>query len=253
MKSTEKYAIIVKHLKNIFGGITMQWYHWLGDLVVLIFIVVFAIVCAKRGFIDCFFSFVSTILSLVIAFSFAKLVVGWTNGLFGLQGLLDTKLTEAFSKMAGFNEDISAQGVEAAMQNGNVQVSAILGRLILNSVGQGDVAVGTTLGMLCGEAVAKLACTLLCGVALYFLTQLILLLLKGILNGIANSIPAVDAVNTSLGALVGVIESVLLVCVVLSVLTLFPSVTISNYLNTSILLGFLYNHNPLVLLISVIL
>ena len=27
----------------------MQWYHWLGDLIVLAFIVVFAIVCAKRG------------------------------------------------------------------------------------------------------------------------------------------------------------------------------------------------------------
>ncbi len=231
----------------------MQWYHWLGDLIVLVFIVVFAIVCAKRGFIDCFFSFVSTILSLVIAFSLAKSVLGWTNGLFGLQGLLDEKLIAAFSKMTGFNEDVSAQGVEAALQSGNVQVSAILGRLILNSVGQGEVEVGTTLGMLCGSAVSRLACTLLCGVALYFLTQLILLLLKGILNGIANSITAVEAVNTTLGAIVGIVESVLLVCVVLSVLTLFPSVTISNYLNTSILLGFLYNHNPLVLILSAIL
>lgn len=231
----------------------MQWYHWLGDLIVLVFIVVFAIVCAKRGFIDCFFSFVSTILSLVVAFSLVKSVLGWTNGLFGLQGLLDEKLIAAFSKMTGFNEDISAQGVESALQSGNVDVPAILGRLILNGVGQGDVEVGTTLGMLCGSAVSQLACTLLCGVALYFLTQLILLLLKGILNGIANSITAVESVNTTLGALVGIVESVLLVCVVLSVLTLFPSVTISNYLNTSILLGFLYNHNPLVLLLSAIL
>ena len=231
----------------------MQWYHWLGDLIVLIFIVVFAIVCAKRGFIDCFFSFVSTILSLVVAFSLAKSVLGWTNGLFGLQGFLDEKLVVAFSKMTGFNEDISAQGVESALQSGNVNVPAILGRLILNWVGQSDVEAGTTLGMLCGGAVSQLACTLLCGVALYFLTQLILLLLKGILNGIANSITAVEAVNTTLGAIVGIVESVLLVCVVLSVLTLFPSVTISGYLNTSILLGFLYNHNPLVLLLSAIL
>ena len=231
----------------------MQWYHWLGDLIVLVFIVVFAIVCAKRGFIDCFFSFVSTILSLVVAFSLAKSVLGWTNGLFGLQGLLDEKLIAAFSKMAGFNEDISAQGVEAALQSGDVQVSAILGRLILNSVGQGDVEAGTTLGMLCGSAVSQLACTLICGIALYFLTQLVLLLLKGILNGIANSITAVEAVNTTLGAIVGIIESVLLVCVVLSVLTLFPSVTISGYLGSTLLLKLLYNYNPLVLLLSAIL
>lgn len=235
-----------------FGGRIMQWYHWLGDLIVLAFIVVFAIVCAKRGFIDCFFSFVSTILSLAIAFTLAKNVVAWTNGLFGLQALLDEKLVEAFSKMTGFNEDISAQGVEAALNSGNINVSAMLGRLILNGVGNGDVEVGTTLGMLCGSAVAQLACSVLCGVALYFLTQLILLLLKGILNGIANNIKAVEAVNTTLGAIIGVIESVLLVCIVLTVLTLFPSVTIANYLDSSILLGFLYNHNPLILILGAV-
>lgn len=228
----------------------MLWYHYLGDGIALIFIIVFSIVCAKRGFIECFFSLVSTVLALIVAFSLAKSVVGWTNGLFGLQGFLDGKLTLAFEKMNGFNADISAQGADAAIQSGNVP--AILGRLILNWAGQGDLPAGTTLGSLLGGAVAQLACSLLAGVALYFLVQLILLLLKGILTAIANNISAVEAVNALLGALVGLLQSILLVCLVLTVLTLFPSQAITGYLNTSLFLGWLYNHNPLVLLLGVI-
>ena len=226
----------------------MQWYHFLGDIIALIFIVVFAIVCAKRGFIDCFFSFVSTIVALIVAFTCAKLVLGWTNGLFGLQASMNNGLTAAFEKMSGFAEDVSDSGAEAAIQNGNVP--AILGRLILKWAGTGELPAGTTLGSLLGGSVSQLACSLICGVVLYFVTLLILLLLKSILNAIANGISAVDTVNTVLGALVGIIESVLLVCLVLTVLTLFPSQAISGYLNTSLLLGFFYNHNPLVLLLS---
>ena len=45
------------------------------DVFVLLFLVAFVFICAKRGFIECFFSLVSTMIALFIAVTFAKLML----------------------------------------------------------------------------------------------------------------------------------------------------------------------------------
>ncbi|MBQ1942599.1 MAG: hypothetical protein II368_03005, partial [Clostridia bacterium] len=58
--------------------------NWIIDVVVILFALIMFISCAKRGFIDCFFGAISTTLALVVAFSFAKIFVSMTDGVFGL-------------------------------------------------------------------------------------------------------------------------------------------------------------------------
>ena len=79
-----------------------KWTNYVVDLIVILFLVGFAIVCAKKGFIECLFGFLSTVVALVAASILAKVIVDATNGWFGVQNWLADILTTAFNKISGF-------------------------------------------------------------------------------------------------------------------------------------------------------
>ena len=66
----------------------VSWIHYALDGVVLLLILIFAAKAAKKGFVKCFFKFISTIIAIVVAFLFMNAVLEWTNGLFGLQDII---------------------------------------------------------------------------------------------------------------------------------------------------------------------
>ena len=223
----------------------VAWTNYIVDGIVALFALISVIVCAKKGFIDCFFGTISTIVALVVAIAFAKTVVSATDGLFGLQGFLQGKLEGVFAKLNGFTADISQSGVEAALEEQNV--SAILAGLVMKLVGkQESIPEGTTLAMLCGEGAGSLATTLIAGLALFIVAKLIIRLLRGVLNAVAENIGLVRGVNVLLGAAVGFLQALLIVCVILAVLAIFPNEAIAAYLSKTYFIGKLYLHNPLV-------
>lgn len=227
-----------------------SWQHAVADVIVCLFLICFTVVCAKRGFIDCFFGFVSTFAALIVAVSLAKAVMGWTNGLFGFRGFLNSSLTKWFSKFDGFDVDISSVGAQEALNAADLP--AVIAKLILKNYG-GTLESGTTLGMLLGGTVSKLLCLLLTGLCLFLAVKLVLALLRSILNAVASHIPLVDGLNALLGAIVGLLEGLCIVCAVVSLLTLFPSETITNYFSQTYLVGALFEHNPLVALLGLFL
>lgn len=230
----------------------VQWTNYIADAVAALLALVMLIVCAKKGFITCFFGTVSTLVALIIAFSFAKSILSSTDGLFGLQDWFYKTFEESFAKLEGFNADVSESGVEAALKENNV--SAILAGLVLKVAGKQDtVEAGTTLAMLLAEATSSLAATLTSGLALFILIKLGVRLLRGILNSAAKKMPLVKGVNTLLGAVVGLLQATLIVCGILAILTVFPVVSISQYLEKSLFLGALYENNPLVSLLGMLL
>ena len=77
----------------------IRWTNYLLDGVLALVLFGYVIYCAKRGFIDCFFGFFSTIIALVAAIFLGKVVLYATGGLFGLENALDKKFTEAFMKV----------------------------------------------------------------------------------------------------------------------------------------------------------
>ena len=218
------------------------------DGIVVLALLIFAIVCAKRGFVNCFFSFVSTIAALLLAFALAKPVVSLTNGLFGLEALFGEKFTVAFSKLSGFNIDISGSGVESALADKNLP--AILANLAVSKFGNGTLAAGTTLGMVVGQTTAGLAVTVISFITLFILIKLALLLLRNVFNAIVDNLPLFNVLDGFLGALVGLLEGVAIVCLILSVLAVIPSQSMVEFFNETIVLDVLYNHNPLITVIG---
>lgn len=227
----------------------MQLKNCIVDILAVLFIFIVVSVCAQKGFIKCFFGTISTILALVVAFSFTKGFINITGGMFGLSDLLQGKLEGAFAKINGFGGDISAQGVEAAIEEQNLP--AILARLVMKTVGNQDsVPAGTTLAMLLGEATSGLAMTLIAGITLFIVTKLLLGFLKGTLIVISDSIDLMHSTDVLLGAVVGFLEGLLIICSILAVLTVFPNEKITEFLTHTIFIGELYAKNPLVTLLG---
>ena len=220
-----------------------SWQHWIADGIALLFIIGFTIVCAKRGFIDCFFGFISTFVALILAVTLAKTFMNVTGGLFGARSALSKGLTNWFSKWEGFDVDISAIGAEEAVKHADLP--AVIGKLILKTTDK-TLEPGTTLGMLLGSTAARLLCLLLCGLVLFILIKILIKILRKALTKIADSIPILDGINALLGALIGFLQAFLILSVIVGILTLFPSDTISGYFANTYLVKVLYEHNPLV-------
>ena len=230
----------------------VEWVGYIADIAVALIALVMLIVCAKKGFINCFFGTISTLVALIIAFSFAKSVLTSTNGLFGLQSWFYKTFEESFAKLQGFDADVSAQGVETALKENNV--SALLASLVLKVAGkQETIEAGTTLAMLLAEATSALAATICSGLALFILIKIGVRIIRGILNAVAEKLPLIKGLNILLGAVVGVLQVVLIVCTVLAILTVFPIVSVSEYLDNTLYLGWLAQNNPLVNIIGMFL
>ena len=220
---------------------------YLVDIVIAIVVFIGVLKGAKKGFITCLFGFISTIVALIAAFSFATLLVDMTGGLFGLEESLTSSLTASFSNIEGFNVVVDANAnVKELLLEGNI--SNILVKLIAEKYA--TVPDGYTLGMMAGETVAHFASALIAGIALFFVLKLVFAFLKKFFNFIAKG-GLLGSLNKILGAVVGFIEAILLVSLVVTVLSMIPAM--AAFLNGSILLTTIYQINPIAWFIALFL
>lgn len=218
---------------------------YLVDIVIAAIIVIFVFLSARKGFITCFFGFISSLAVLFIAISLAKVTADITGGLFGLRDTLEVSLTESFSKLNGFDVVIDPNA-DLGELLAKEDMSAILVNLIAQNYDV--IPAGSTLAILAGETVASLAVTLIAGIVLFIGLKLLFKLLKGTFNFIAEKISLLNMLNRLLGATVGLIEIILLISVFVAVLSLFPD--LMPFLNGSVILTALYNSNPLMWMLS---
>ncbi len=223
-------------------ALNTAWFHYVLDGLVLIVIFIFSFISARRGFVACFFGFISTITALTVAFLLMKGIVRWTNGLFGLQGAIERGCTNVFSKFAGFTMDISSEGLEASLAG---KLPNFLINAVVDSVGNSSVPEGTTIAMVVGETLANFVATVIAWVLLFFLTKLLMFLLSKILNSVIQRMPVVGRVNLILGMLVGTLQGFFIICGVVAIFALIPSQGIASFFNDCLILRVLYNQNPL--------
>lgn len=221
---------------------------YIVDIIVVALMLLFVFICAKKGFITCFFGFISTIGALFVAFSFASLFASMTGGLFGLQGVLETSLVGSFSNLTGFDIplDPSADLTEMLASQ---DMSEVLVNLIAQNWGDADIA-GKTLAELAGYTVAEFATAVIAGVALFIILKFVFMVLKKFFNFLFKG-GLLGTLNRLLGAAVGLVEAVLIASLVVTVLSLFPDMM--SFLNGSIILTALYQFNPLMWLITLFL
>lgn len=219
-----------------------SWIHAALDIFVVAFFFAFAFSRAKRGFIDCFFGFISTITAILVAFLLMKGLVRATNGLFGLETVMHNGCERAFLKFKGFGADVSAQGLSEALSG---KLPKFLINAVVDSVGNSDLPAGTTLAAVVGQALGSLGVTVLAWVLLFFMTKFVLFLLRRFLTSIIEKLPIVDKLNLLLGMCVGILQGFLIVCGVVALLALIPSENVTAFFNECVILKFFYNDNPL--------
>ena len=231
-----------------FNLLSSHWSNGALDIVLVVALIIMALLGARKGLIGSLLGVASTALAMVVVFALAKPFSGWTNGLFGLGDGLKASFTNSFSTRKGLNLDISGVGVETALTQ--YDVPKIFKSFILDRYAGADLPAGTTLASLLGAVTADWATVFLCGIVLFFLTKLVFRLLRGVLNGVINRIPVLGPINAVLGSLIGVLKLVLILSAILALLTLIPVLSIGEYMSQSVILGALYNHNPLFVIIG---
>lgn len=216
------------------------------DIIIVIVALIITIKCAKRGFVNCIFGFLATILAIVLAFSFAGLAVNVTGGFFGLGDLLTKTFTETFSSLEGFDVVIE-ENMDVAELLEAQSMSAIFAQLIGQNL---DGAVGRTLGELAGETLGNYATLVICGVALFIVLKLVFGILKKFFNFVTKD-GLLGGLNKLLGAVIGLLEAAILASFVVLIMEMFPGAM--EFLNSSIILTWIHNNNPLLLLLSLFL
>lgn len=252
--NTEKKTISLykeKKLNYLYALCASGLQTYLGDLIVIVVALIFMLVCARKGFINCLFKFLATIVALVVAFTLAKTFVSITGGLFGMQAVFEESFTEALVSVPGFNVDVAGQNLEELLASQDV--SALITSFILKNYANIEVPAGTTLAMLVGESAALWVTALIAGIILFFLVKLVMLLLRKFLTAIINKIKLIGTLNRLLGAVVGLIEGLLFVSIAASVLSLINSAEIAAVVANSRILEWLANNNPVVWLLGLFL
>ena len=222
----------------------VKWSNYILDGIALLFIIGYAIVCARKGFIECFFSFVTVYISIVLAFSFAKLALSVTNGWFGMQASLTKSFTKSFEDVEAFTMAVDKNGLEAALSQHDLP--KFLVNLAVEWFGSETLPEGTTIAMVLGQVTARLLSLLISGAFVFVLSIVGLFFLKKILSAFIKTIKILGLVNGVLGACVGLFQSLLIISTILGVVALIPSATIEGYLTNSLFLGVLYENNLLI-------
>jgi len=125
------------------GLLNVSWAGLLLDGLAIFIIIGFAVLSAKRGFIDCLFGLIASLVALILAFSLFRGLLDWTNGLFGLQELLENACAKALGKISAMNVDVSNGGLAMRLEESNIP--SFLAKYILESVGNSTLPEGTTL------------------------------------------------------------------------------------------------------------
>lgn len=222
---------------------------YLLDILIVIGLFVFVFICARKGFINVFFSFVSSTVALIAAISLAGVFSSLTGGLFGLEASLAESFTQTFSQIKGF--DIALRGQEdLELLLATDQLPAIIATLVAKKYVGSAIPAGTTLGMLVGGTFAELLCSLISGVVLFILIKILIFILRKFFTKLTEKIGLLDKLNRILGMVVGFIEGIFFISLVMSILALIPSPAITSFFNSSLILKLLYNHNPIVMMLG---
>ena len=223
---------------------------YIADIVFLTLLVALLIMDARQGFVNVFFSFVSSLVAVVLAILFAANLQEATGGLFGLEGAAGGWIGGALSKISPFNIDISSQGIEA--QIATLALPEFIKAAILEEITAvtPEVAAGTLLGQYVGDVLSQYLTLFLCGLALFFGVKLVMLILRKLLTNIAESFFLFRKINRLGGMLVGLFKGLVISCVILAVAALIPNEALHVFFNQTMILKAFYNANPIHLLLA---
>ena len=227
---------------------------WMIDIAAIIVILTMTFKDAKKGFIRSIFGLIISLVSILVAFLFADTVTEMTGGMFGLQDALSGALATTFEGW-GLAFDISQEGIrETLLEQDFFKTLPFLVDVVMEQINVGLPA-GTMLHKYLGDMVGALATNMVVGIVLCVLCRLILIIVEKLLTSLVESITLFDALNTLLGAGVGLVKGALIVSLVCMVLTTVPvfSGLMEEMPNTLFVYEWFVVNNPITKLLAEIL
>lgn len=220
----------------------------IADIVVLVLVAIFLIIGYIRGFLSTIFGFLGGLISLIVAVLLCGKLATLLDGKFGLVEKLGVWVGGWFEGNAAFNTDISSGGLEAALKASAIPsfISDII--LKIPAVSQNELAAGTTIADLLAPTIAYYILCFICLVALYIVIRILFAILKALAKRV-NDIPIIGFVNRIIGAVLGIVEGIIVVYGLLFVMTILPEAwmevpkaeieksTVCKYLSDTNLLG----------------
>lgn len=223
---------------------------YIADIVFLVGLAIWAIIDGRKGFITCFFSFVSAIACAIGVLFLSAPLLKMTGGLFGIEAWMQGGIGDWLSTIKPFDLDISTDGWSATLDT--MALPAFLKSAVLEEINAvvGDIPSGTRLGQYVGTAIGSFLATALCGIIMFIAIKLLMLLLRGVLNKVAESSAFISKINVLGGIAAGTFKAFSVVCILLAVLSLIPAEWLINFFNNTLILKGIYNNNPLLTVFS---
>lgn len=199
---------------------------WIVDLVAIIIMLVAVVKDTRKGFIKGIFGLLISVASIAVAFLCADMVSNMTNGAFGLKESISMSLANSFSDL-GLNVDFkNYEEVYAALcQNEFLGSAKFLAEIIAKEIVKADgIPGGIALNVYLGDMVGGFATNIVIGIVLFILCRLVLTIVEKVLTSLVEHIKLFDAVNTILGAVVGLLKGAIVVsllCMLLSTVPMF--------------------------------
>lgn len=227
-------------MENLLAGFKAAY---IVDIVCILWLVISSFRGAKKGFIGCLAGFFSTIVALILAFSLAPTLVRGLSSLFGETGSLTAKLERSFSSWTGFDKDISAEGLSSALEG--VSLPSFIVKYVVNHFGSDTLPAGTTLAMVIAPVVSQFVGLIVSGTIIFIVTKIVFFILVKLLTKLVRSAPAVSAVNTLFGTVVGFLKAAVIICGILELIALIPSASVSEFFGNCFLIKYIFHENPL--------
>lgn len=221
----------------------MNKYAFILDIAVLIALFIVAVLGARKGGVKTVLGFVSTVLSIVIAWLLLGECVALINKWTGLESLMSGWLEKAFLKLKNFDFPLSEEGIR------QTSFPEFLQDILIKELGASEYPEGTTVATLAGEFVATWLIKIVVALLLFGIARLVLWLVCLIFAGIVEKIRFLSALNRLTGALIWLFEGLVILCAVLALVSLLPIPYVSDFCNSTYLIKYLYNDNPLLKLV----
>lgn len=215
---------------EVSGGFQMAY---IADIVVVLYLLIMAVVNAKKGFVGCVFGLVGSIVALAVAFLCAEMVVEATDNLFGLQALIENAIMP----------NVQGATVQEALANMNIP-EFLIGII---AEGQTDVVAGI-------QELSHFLTLVVAGVVLFILCKIVLKILEKIFRSLIEHISFINAIDKLLGAVIGLAQGALTVLLILAAITMIPeaATSVGGLLDQTLFLGVLYHENPILQIFSMI-
>lgn len=223
------------------------------DIIFIALAVAMILLGAKKGLVKALLDGLSTIISGVIAYILSEPVAKFIYDAFVrgvVKGELKKGLEESGTDFASVSESVNA--LVSELPEGALNLASKFGfnvndavSNIVNSAPDSNETLVETLMTNIGDNIFITITEAVTMFALFIVVSIALTFVIRLLNGVVKKIPVVKQTNKLAGGILGLIKAVVIIFVISTVLVFVQSEELAPIINSSKILEFVNNNNPL--------